>query len=172
MNPYLSVVNQKILFCDILLDQGASKKDYLEENNSHQFEIVLCQSALYQIECAYLNYLREIAATYQYKLVESIFSVQDLDAGLRGINKEPSEIQEIKSLTESRSSWLFQLLVAFKQLSLPPSLEVGKSHTESSSLLEVKQLDDDIYLSYQLLAAWRQDFVEMIKRHRELMHEC
>jgi len=75
-------------------------------------------------------------------------------------------------LTESSSSWLFQLLAAFKQLSLPPSLEVGKSHTQSSSLLEVKQLDDDIHLSYQLLAAWRQDFVEMIKRHRELMYEC
>ncbi len=172
MNSYFSVVNQKIFFCDILLDQGTSKKDYLEENNLHQLEIVLCQSALYQIESAYLNYLREIAVTYQYKLAESIFSVQDLDAGLRDINKEPSEVQEIKSLAESRSSWLFQLLAAFKQLSLPPPLEVGKNYTQSPSLLEVKQLDEGICLSYQLLAAWRQDFVEMIERHRELMYEC
>ncbi len=172
MNPYLSVVNQKIFFCDILLDQGISKKYYLEKNNPHQLEIVLCQSALYQIECAYLNYLREIAVTYQYKLPESIFSVQDLDAGLRSVNKEPSEAQEIKSLAENGSSWLFQLFSAFRQLSQPPSSGVSRSQAQSASLFEVKQLDDSVCLNYQLLIAWREAFVEMIERHRELMYEC
>jgi hypothetical protein len=86
MNPYLSIVNQRIFFCDLLLQQGK-----LSGLGLPRLEDALCQSALYQLEGAYGFYLREIAASYQYKEAENISSAQALVAALESMNKNPAE---------------------------------------------------------------------------------
>ncbi|PCJ92911.1 MAG: hypothetical protein COA46_02755 [Porticoccaceae bacterium] len=167
MNAYLSVVNQKLFFCKLLLNQGIA-----EEKKPIQLELALCQSALYQLECAYHHYLREIAATYQFNLAESIDSVEELASALESINKYPGEAQEILSLLGMDGSWLGQMLSAYQQLSLLPISESNITRSSLIAVVEVKQDGGIPSLNYQQLNVWHKAFVEMVDRHRELMVEC
>ena len=173
MNPYLSVVNQKLFFCKILLKQGLPKKEAAEENQPVHLEVALCQSALYQLECAYGHYLREIAETYQYKSAEHITTVDALTSALAGMNKHPGEAQEVQSLLEDSYSWLCRMLSAYQQLSLLPNTQTASvDHASPIAVVEVKPLDDRIALNYQQLKEWQKSFEEMVNRHREMMVEC
>lgn len=187
MNPYLSAVNQKLFFCNLLLKQGVKgepeKSSSVQSNvqSSTQLEEALCQSALYQLEAAYGQYLREIAATYQFKSPETVSSAESLATALFSINKHPAEAQEILSLLEQKNSWLSQLLNAHKSLSsissqlATPSASnsaVSGSNNSPIAVVEVKQLDDIDTLGYELLMNWHKAFVEMVNRHREMMVEC
>lgn len=172
MNSYLSAVNQKLFFCNLLLKQGPR-----EEKQSAHLETALCQSALYQLEVGYRHYLREIAATYQFKTPETLSSAEELASALSSINKHPSEAQEILGLLEQKGSWLSQLLVTHQRLSSlsPHEQPPQQANTLSAShiaVVEVKQVDESVELSYQILTSWHQSFVEMVNRHRELMVEC
>jgi len=172
VNPYLSMVNQKLFFSNMLLEQGTEKKTPADMKSSYQLQVALCQSALYQMESAYLNYLREIAHTYQCKEVELISSIEGLIAALDSIEKMPDEAQEIACLTKDPLSWLSRLLLAYQALPLPPVMRGSTDrHQESSSLLEVRQIDESVCLDYQLLLDWKKYFIEMVERHRELMYE-
>jgi len=175
MNPYLSAVNQKLFFCNLLLKQGTNggtEKPSSAQLNA-QLEEALCQSALYQLEAAYGHYLREIAVTYQFKSPETVSSVESLAESLASINKHPAEAQEIQSLLEQNDTWLSQLLNAHQRLSTISS-QPAKSPASNSpiAVVEVKQLDEVATLDYQLLSSWHKSFVEMVNRHRELMVEC
>lgn len=183
MNPYLSVVNQKLFFCNLLLKQGGadkSEKPHSEQLGiksgtrlNTQLEQALCQSALYQLEAAYGFYLREIAATYQFKSPESVTSAESLAEALSSINKHPAEAQEILSLLGQTNSWLSQLLKAYKYLLTIQSPSATPPVSNSPiSIVEVKQLDDLESLGYELLLEWHKAFMEMVNRHRELMVEC
>lgn len=167
MNPYLSIVNQRIFFCNLLLQQGK-----LSGLGLPKLEDALCQSALYQLEGAYGFYLREIAASYQYKEAEKISSAQALVAALDSMNKNPAEAQEIIGLLECKDSWLAQMLSAHRQLSLLP--EQGGSSDLSSplALKDITQLNESVGLSYDQLSAWQASLIEMTGRHREMMVEC
>jgi len=175
MNPYLSAVNQKLFFCNLLLKQGAGGKPEkpLSVQLNVQLEQALCQSALYQLEAAFGYYLQEIAATYQFKSPETVRSVESLADSLSSINKHPAEAQEIQSLLEQKDTWLTQLLNAHKRLSTVSS-ESEKSLVSNSpiAIVEVKQVDDVQDLDYDLLSDWHKSFVEMVNRHREMMVEC
>lgn len=171
MNPYLSAVNQKLFFCNLLLKQGANGG--AGKPSSAQLEEALCQSALYQLETAYGHYLREIAATYQFKSPETVSSAESLADALSSINKHPAEAQEIQSLLEQKRTWLSQLLNSHKRLSTVSSQLVTPPASNSPiAVVEVKQLDDVETLGYELLSSWHKSFVEMVNRHRELMVEC
>lgn len=171
MNPYLSAVNQKLFFCNLLLKQGTGGEP--EKPLAVQLEQALCQSALYQLEAAYGYYLQEIAATYQFKSPETVSSVESLADSLSSINKHPAEAQEIQSLLEQKNTWLSQLLSAHKRLSTISS-QAEKSSVSNSpiAIVEVKQLDNVETLDYDLLGSWHKSFVEMVNRHREMMVEC
>ena len=177
MNPYLSAVNQKLFFCNLLLKQGLR-----EEKKSVHLEAALCQSALYQMEVGYGHYLREIAATYQFKAPNTLSSAEELASALSSINKHPAEAQEILGLLDQQGSWLSQLLATHQQLASlsaqEESLQDISSQQDKVSLtsqidvVEVKQIDESVDLNYQTLTSWHQSFVEMVNRHRELMVEC
>lgn len=167
MNAYLSVVNQKLFFCKLLLRQGIA-----EESQPIHLELALCQSALYQLECAYHHYLREIATTYQFNSAESINSVEELASALESIKKHPGEAQEILSLLQADRSWLSQMLSAYQQLSLLPMPGNNATHSSPIAVVEVNQDDGIPGLNYQQLDVWHKAFVEMVDRHRELMVEC
>lgn len=178
MNPYLSAVNQKLFFCNLLLKQDklASQESRKGKQSVH-LELALCQSALYQMEVGYRHYLREIAATYQFKTPETLSTAEELASALSSINKHPAEAQEILGLLEQNNSWLSTLLVAYQQLSsLSPQEKLPQQSNASFdsqiAVVEVKQLDECMELSYQTLTNWHESFVEMVNRHRELMIEC
>jgi hypothetical protein len=178
MNPYLSAVNQKLFFCNLLLKQDklASQESRKEKQSVH-LELALCQSGLYQLEVGYRHYLREIAATYQFKTPETLSTAEELASALSSMNKHPAEAQEILGLLEQNNSWLSTLLVAYQQLSsLSPQEKLPQQSNASFdsqiAVVEVKQLDECMELSYQTLTSWHESFVEMINRHRELMVEC
>ena len=178
MNPYLSAVNQKLFFCNLLLKQDklASQESRKEKQSGH-LEIALCQSALYQLEVGYRHYLREIAATYQFKAPEILSTAKELASALSSINKHPAEAQEILGLLEQNNSWLSTLLGSHQQLStLSPQVKSSEQtdtlFDSQIAVVEVKQLDECVELSHKTLTNWHQSFVEMVNRHRELMVEC
>ena len=171
MNPYISVVNQKISFCDILLKEGILKSGF-SEKVTHQLELVFSESALHQLKYAYINYLKEIGSVHKCKEVESIDSIENLNFALEAIKKTSGEAQEINFLIQDQSSWLSQLLIQYKKLSSLPRQIIKKNDNQSASLLDVKQLDDTMDLNCMLLDRWRKEFIELISRNRELMYEC
>ena len=178
MNPYLSAVNQKLFFCNLLLKQDKlESQQSRKEKQSAYLETALCQSALYQLEVGYKHYLREIAATYQFKTPEILSTAEELASALSSINKNPAETQEILSLLEQDNSWLSMLLGAHQQLSsLSPQVKSPEqspaSFDRQIAVVEVRQLDECIELNHQTLTNWHKSFVEMVNRHRELMVEC
>ena len=166
MNPYLSVVNQRLFFCKLLLQQ-----EKMTDIGLPKLEEALCQSALYQLQGAYSFYLREIAVSYQFRTPETISSVEDLAAALASINKHPAEAQEINGLVENNASWLARMLSAYQQLSSLPEQGEPTDLGRSLGLIDVTQVNDDA-LNARQLSAWQAALTEMIERHREMMVEC
>ena len=71
MNPFLPAVNQKLYFCDLLLQQVDRELTHVV-GPAANLRLALCQSALFQLEVAYRLYLREVATTYRHRAAESI----------------------------------------------------------------------------------------------------
>ena len=148
MNPYVAIVNQKISLCKILLSEGISKNKLLEKKTNAQLELAFMQSVIYQLESAYINYLKEIAFAHKCKDIESVDSLKKLKVGLLSANKSMAESQEIELLLGEQQSWLSQLLSEHKKISLPPLTISKKNNNHSISLLEVKQLDKTMCVSF------------------------
>jgi hypothetical protein len=83
-----------------------------------------------------------------------------------------AESQEIELLLGEQQSWLSQLLREHKKISLPPLTISKKNNDHSISLLEVKQLDDTMCLSFTDIEFWVKSFTEILARNRQLMYEC
>jgi hypothetical protein len=172
MNPYVAIVNQKISLCKILLSEGILKNKLLEKKTDIQIDLAFTQSAVYQLESAYISYLKEIAFAHKCKDVESIDSLQKLKVGLVSSNKSAGEAQEIELLLGEQQSWLSQILREHKKLSSPPLTISKKNNDHSISLLEVKQLDDIMSLNFGDVETWLNNFTEILVRNRQLMYEC
>ena len=167
MNAYLSAVNQKLYFSKLLLRQAQS-----EACDNPRLEEALYQSALYQLECGYRHYLREVATTYQSKSPELIAVVEDLAAALSSINKHPAEAQEMATLEANPESWLNQMLAAYMQLSDIPQQGAKAAMLSPIAVMQVSQKDVGVVLDSQALTQWQEAFEEMLNRHRDLMIEC
>lgn len=167
MNIYLSAVNQKLYYSKLLLKQSQP-----ETCGMPLLQEALYQSALYQLECGYRYYLREVAATYQFKLPESISVVEDLVAALSSINKHPAEAQEMASLEANPESWLNQMLSAHQQLSTLPQHDAKTTQSSPIAVMQIDQQEERVALGEQELTQWQRAFEEMVDRHRELMIEC
>ncbi len=167
MNIYLSAVNQKLYYSKLLLKQ--SRPDV---GNMPLLQEALYQSALYQLECGYRHYLREVATTYQFKSPESIAVIEDLVAALSSINKHPAEAQEMASLEANPESWLNQMLAAHQQLSTLPQNDSKTTQSSPIAVVQLNQQDERVVFGEQELSEWQRAFEEMVDRHRELMIEC
>ena len=172
MNPYVPVVNQKISFCKMLLNEGIKKNRFSKKKAAVQIQAALFQSAIYHLESAYIFYLKEIGHTYRCKDIESINSLKKLQSALININKIATEHDELELLLKDEQSWLSLLLAEYKKLTLPLSLITKKNNDHSLTLLEVKQLDDNIIVEFIDVDDWLNNFKEILTRNRNLMHEC
>ena len=168
VNPWLSQVNQKLFFARLLIEQFDAEND-----RYGHLELVLCQSAVYQLECGYRHHLREVADTYKCKTAETVHSVQDLSGALEAMGKHPAEAQEMMNLEHDESSWLSSLLAvwrSFQRLPEPTLPEI------SEGAIPVRQLTPSQQVLAQLTIAqvqeWHRSLTELVERHRELMVEC
>lgn len=166
MNPYLSVVNQRLYFSAQLLEQLAS----VGCNVRPMLELALCQSVLYQLESCYRFYLREVASTYRCRQPEQIHSVPELIAALQLMGKHPAEASELANLEQQSDSWLCQLLSAHRQM-----LTIQQEQVSGQSPIAVVQIASEAepqQLNGELLNSWQEAFSELIERHRQHMLEC
>jgi len=166
VNPYLSVVNQRLYFCRLLLEQLESAGG----TSSPMLERALWQSALYQLESAYRFYLCEVASTYRCRQPEQIHSVTELVAALELMGKHPSEAQEIANLEQLPGSWLFQLLSAYRQMLVIQQEQV--SEQSPIAVVQIRPESEIQDLNTDVLNTWRESFNELIERHRQHMQEC
>ena len=170
MNPFLPAVNQKLYFCDLLLQQ-------VDRNLTHvvgpaaNLQLALCQSALFQLEVAYRLYLREVATTYRHRAAESISSVEGLIAAMESIGQSPSEAEELANLEADKGSWLANLLNARDRLLEVQPQEVVNA-ASPIAVVQIEQGEDRHELSVDLLNEWLEAFRSLIERHREHMIEC
>jgi hypothetical protein len=167
VNPYLSVVNQRLHFGRLLLQQLPPAGD---APSKRMLELALCQSVLYQLESAYRFYLREIASTYRCRTPEQIGNVEGLVADLQAMGKHPAEASELANLESTSGTWLNQLLAAYRQVRT-----VQQEQTSQQSPIAVVQMSADmepVELDVEGLKTWLAAFVELVERHRQHMQEC
>lgn len=108
-----SQVNQTLLFARMQL-QHAQQPHTRPDSALRQQGYV--RAACSELRHAYIALLNEIGAAYRVTLHAPILSVDELCHRLDAIDKHPSEIEELKELLSSPSSWLSQLLQTYEQL--------------------------------------------------------
>ena len=167
MNAWTSLVNQKLFFARLLLEQI----DKLDDRFGH-IEMAICQSAVYQLECGYRHHLREVAATYQSRSADAIITVEQLVAELESIDKHPAEAQEMLNLEQQKGTWLNQLLSVWRSFANHPEPEAREDNASPIPLMQVSQQSKLPALDVTGVQAWLDAMHEMVDRHRELMVEC
>lgn len=170
MNPFLPAVNQKLYFCDLLLQQVDRDQTHVV-GPAANLQLALCQSALFQLEAAYRLYLREVATTYRHRAAETISSVGELIAAMASIGQSPSEAGELANLEADKGSWLANMLNARDRL-----LEVCPQEVVNAAspiaVVQIEPGEDRRELSADVLNGWLEAFRSIIERHREHMVEC
>ena len=169
MNPWLSQVNQKLFFARLLLEQYGKTED-----RYGHIELVLCQSAVYQLESAYRHHLREVADTYKYQSPENIHSVEQLAVALESIGKHPAEASEMQNLEQQGNSWLKQLLTAWQSFQQLPQQEAQADSVSPIPIMQVAEASQKTLtkLEIEQVRSWLAAMEELVDRHRELMVEC
>jgi len=169
MNPWLSQVNQKLFFAGLLLDQNKQQED----RHGH-IELVLCQSAVYQLECAYRHHLREVADTYKCSAPEDISSVEQLAKALEDTGKHPAEATEMMNLEQQAGSWLQQLLSTWRSFQQLPQQSARADSASPIAVMQVNEASQKVLgeLNKTQIQNWLAAMHELVDRHRELMIEC
>lgn len=170
MNPFLPAVNQKLYFCNLLLQQVDRDLPHVV-GPAANLQMALCQSALFQLEVAYRLYLREVATTYRHSAAETISSADGLIEAMESIGKSPCEAEELANLEADKGSWLANMLNARDRL-----LEIRPQEVVNAAspiaVVQIEQGEDSHDLSADLLNGWLEAFRDIIERHREHMIEC
>lgn len=169
MSRYLSMVNQKLLFARLLLED-------IDQTgvNPYRHQAVL-ESVVFQLRLAYHFHLQEIAANYQCPQPGQVNVVAELSQQLRALNKWPAEAQEMQSLLDTDGSWLAQLLTSHDNCFLAGDTRTPETADPAPQFISLTRLDDGsaaIELTAESVRNWLSSLVEMIDRHREGMFEC
>ncbi len=169
MNPFVSVVNQKRVFAELLLGSAGQA-----EGQKH-LQQALLQSAVFQLAAAYTLYLGEIAATYQCPNAESIGDLQALEGALRAQDQEPAETRELDDLNRRPDSWLSQLLDCRQSLTAlaPAPGGYAAPADDGNRIAAVSSAEryDWSSLAAAQVQGWLESFNELVARHRESMTE-
>lgn len=168
MNTHLSLVNQKLGFATAILAQINSTPNIGKHKLLHQ---ALCESTLLHLYSAYLFYLRELAENNKVDNAGSVSSLKVLASLLDQMEKHPSEVAELVSLTEQPSTWLSELLMHYMAVFQSPLKPKEKKAFDPDNFIvivdlsrrepDLKELDPD------LLGYWVNEFKILIVRQRE-----
>jgi len=167
MNAYISAVNQKVAYAELLLAQARAA------SAQHHLHQALLQSFAFQLELAYRFYLREIADNYQCKNAPEINDLWALIAHLQLMGKNPAETREIYNLNGDPCSWLSELQVCCRANSQPPEQPktTGASDGNFIPAVSLSQRYDWSCLSVDLVEPWLRAFSDLVERHRQAMVE-
>jgi len=168
MNPYLSAVNEKLLYARLL-------SGLLGDCRQVHLARALCQSIVAQLVLAYRCHLKEIAGNYHARRPEAVTTVALLVAALESVDKHPAEASELQDLEARQSSWLAELLRAWSGIEgeTPPATSV--SGDEAMNLIPLQPVDPlakTIPLTEVSVRNWLALLDELVQRHRETMFEC
>ena len=167
MNPFVTVVNQKRVFAELLLDSAG------QAQGQKHLQQALLQSAVFQLAAAYRLYLGEIAATYQCPNAEAIDDLQSLEGALGAQDKEPAETRELSDLNRRPESWLSQLLDCRQSLTALAPAGQALPADDGNRIAAVSSAEryDWSSLSAEQLRDWLGAFNALVSRHRESMTE-
>lgn len=171
VSPYLSAVNQKLLYAEQLLKymdtDGANHNPYLSE--------AVAQSVTLQLYQAWNWHIKDVA--YHYKLNEpsTIDNVHDLVRALSEQGKTPSEATEIHNLTSEAESWVGQLLNAYHQLSELPKVRKAEMDVDRLPVIAIEGNSNYAGKPFEWcimdVMDWKQQMEELLERQREMMIE-
>lgn len=166
MNPFFAQVNQKKLFCYLLLQQSFNAE-------SKHIQQALLQSAVFQLWLALQHYLAEIAASYHCRNPESASAVDRLLNLLESSGKSAAEASELHALSVDKGSWFYQLSHCYRSL---VAVSAPKAAPRPDNLISAVVVTDQEYWSKKLdtalVESWLAAFSEMVERHRSTMVEC
>ena len=165
MNAYISAVNQKKAFAELLLGQAVQAGD------QHHLCQALLQGAVMQLEFAYRFYLRELADAFQCKNARDIADLWTLIAHLQLLGKNPAETREIYNLKEDPQSWLIELQECWRAIAQPPEVAVTPEGGDRIAAVSIPRRHDWSRLSTDQVAGWLRAFTELVERHREALVE-
>lgn len=174
MSPWLSQVNQKLFFARTLLEQAEQGVPASKGGRLGHLEQALCQSVVFQLECAYRQHLREVADIYQCADPDIIATVEQLASALKAVDKHPAEATEMLNLEQQPQSWLWQLLKTWQLFQLLPQMSATADIASPIAVMQVSPGDRDVLppLTPEVARSWLLALEELVERHRELMVEC
>lgn len=162
MNRFLSAVNQKRLFADLLLQQAYTA-------DGRHLQLALVQGAVAHLHQALEFYCGEIAATYQCRQPELAVDTKTLVDQLNAVGKQPGEAQELQTLAQDRSSWYCQ--VHDCQQFFTTVAEPAENRQDENLIAVASGREDWRLVSIRQVADWLAAFNAMLERQRETMVE-
>jgi len=172
ISPYLSAVNQKLLFAHQLIDHAQA--DNLMHENKH-LAVAIAQSVTLQLHQAWCWHIKDVASHYKLKDPSSIEDVDGLVSALAEEGKTPAEATEMKNLHTQKESWVAALFNAYRHLYIMP--EVSKAHMDSDRLplriIGGSENDTGQIFEWSLIAVsdWKMRMQELVDRQRDMMIE-
>ncbi|MCQ4305208.1 PasA protein [Stutzerimonas frequens] len=162
--------NQKIFFAGLSLESWRKAEETASMNSQGLIQAER-EACLFHLYGALLGLCHEIAGYYRSPgadapVVEAFLTRSVLEAA-------PSpELAELLELSEQPSTWLGQLLAAYRQLSQPPRAPAKVKTDPRQPLIEAVTVEDDTPpLSRAELEAWRQNLKGLALRFRESLTE-
>lgn len=172
ISPYLSAVNQKLLFADQLL-KLAEGDDIILGNN--HLAVAIAQSVTLQLHQAWCWHIKDVASHYKLNNPSSVADVDQLVNALADDGKTPAEATEMRNLALQNESWVANLFNAYSQLFLLP--EVNKAQMDSDRLpLRIVGGSDSqsgalFDWSLNEVFDWKMRMQELVYRQRDMMIE-
>ncbi|MBV1931535.1 MAG: hypothetical protein KUG71_07445 [Porticoccaceae bacterium] len=161
-NPYTGACLQRCVYAEALV-KAATK-----EANTSVLSTALLQSVIFQLDSAYVLHLREIAENYSHPQSLLINDTEPLSRFLAEQGIQSAEVTEIVALIDDNSSWLAQCLYAYREFQSGLGVPAKVSHGGIDLYQDGERQEK---ISPELVGRWQRAMLELLERHRALMHE-
>jgi hypothetical protein len=161
-NSYTGACLQRCVYAEALI------KAAVNADHTSVLKTALIQSAIFQLDGAYVLHLREIAENYGHPESSIISDVGALSRFLAERDIQSAEVAEILALIDDSPSWLAQCLHAYGNfqggIGAPAKVSRGGIDLYQDEALQEK-------VSLEAVTRWLGAMLELLERHRALMHE-
>jgi hypothetical protein len=171
---HLAIVNQKLVHASTLVSLVTSVDSRSSTSERLKYR-ALVDSAILQLELAYVFYLRELGENYRIKNLARINRASQLADALAGANKSPSEAQELVTLEQDQQSWLCQMLAAYAGLLRSPEPEKIKKAFPVEGMISVVDISETTETlpppDIAQVTIWLTEFRALVIRQRDTSAE-
>ena len=161
-NAYTGACLQRCVYAEALI-KAASKEDHPSVLGT-----ALLQSAIFQLDSAYVLHLRELAENYSHPEPSIINDAGKLGNFLAEQHIQSAEITEIVALLEDSLSWLARCLHAYWEFQTGLGAPAKVSH---GGVDLYQEGDFQEKINPEVVRQWQRAMLELLERHRALMHE-